>query len=88
MSSDQRLDELAKGLDQTLDRIKELEKKPSFGTRLRNHFRSQGGNLLNVVLAGCVLSVAVGRLLQQREHEASSGKAQQKITHHSVWSAP
>ena len=72
LDSEQRLKELSKKLEGTVNRINEIEKKPPFGVRLRRHFKAQGGNITNVLLAGCVLSVALGRLGQKHEYEVSN----------------
>lgn len=72
MDGDQRLQNLSDRLGNTLNRIDELQKKPTLGARLRNHLRAQSGSILNVILAGCVFSVAMGRLAQKNQHEVGA----------------
>ena len=76
MSTDQRLQQLSEQLGQTVNRIDQLQKKPTLTTRLGRHFRAQGSNILSVVLAGCVFSVATGRLIQKNEHAVRQAQEQ------------
>ena len=71
MSDTKRLEEISERLGETMQRIDALQsrKKLPWTTRLRNHVGRNSSQLTNVVLAGCVLAVAAGRLTQQREHE-------------------
>lgn len=71
MSSDQRLKELSDELGATMERIKQMEKKPPFMTRMKRHFRAQGGNIVNMLLAGAVVTASLGRLQLKQQFEVS-----------------
>ena len=79
MSTDQRLQQLSEQLGQTVNRIDQLQKKPTLTARLGRHFRAQGSNILSVVLAGCVFSVATGRLIQKNEHEVRQAQEHKQV---------
>ena len=77
MSSGKSITELSTQLGDTVKRIEELQNNQAQGLNVRGHFRKQGGLLLNVTLAGCILAVAVGRLEQKAEYQVVPGDQHQ-----------
>ena len=69
MDADQRLKILSEKLEGTVKQINEIDAKPSFAKRVGKHFRAQGSHITNIILAGVVLSVALGRLGQKQQFE-------------------
>ena len=63
------LDELSKELSETVNRLDQLQKKPPLRQRISRHFGKQGSNIVGVVLAGTLFSVALDRLAQKRNYE-------------------
>lgn len=71
MSEDQKLQELSLKLKDTVDRIDKMQQKPSFTARLGRHIRMQSNSIIHAMLAGCIFTVALGRLAQKNEFEVS-----------------
>jgi hypothetical protein len=74
MPDTKRLDEISRDLGDTMQRIDDLQRRRNlpWTVRLRNHMGRSSSHLANIVLAGCILAVAAGRLNQQHEHEVSA----------------
>ena len=71
MPDAKRLEEISQRLEDTMQRIDTLQSRKTlpWTVRLRNHMGRSSSHLANIVLAGCILAVAAGRLNQQHEHE-------------------
>lgn len=71
MASEKKLTEISESLSQTLNRIETLQKqsKMSWTARFRQHLAKNNQHLHSIILAGCVLAVAAGRLQQKSEFE-------------------
>jgi len=72
MSEDQNLHKLSSKLQDTVDRIDKLQQKPTFRARIGRHIRTQSNSIIHAMLAGCIFTVALGRLAQKTEFEVST----------------
>lgn len=73
MSSDQRIAEIKRQLGEAVSRIESVQSgqnKPLL-SKIANHLRTQSGSLVNVMLAASVFAVALGKLNQKTQHQAS-----------------
>ena len=72
MASEKKLSEISESLNKTLERIDTLKKQSdvSWSSRFRQHLAKNNQHLTSIILAGCVLAVAGGRLQQKNEFEA------------------
>lgn len=71
MASEEKLGEISRALSHSIERMDNMQSRkavPLF-SRLRQHFSTQSGNITSVILAGCVLAVAAGRLNLKQEHQ-------------------
>ena len=71
MASEKKLSEISESLNKTLERIDTLKKRSdvSWSSRFRQHLAKNNQHLTSIILAGCVLAVAGGRLQQKNEFE-------------------
>ena len=74
MASEKKLSEISESLNKTLERIDTLKKQSdvSWSSRFRQHLAKNNQHLTSIILAGCVLAVAGGRLQQKNEFEVPS----------------
>lgn len=63
------LDRLIAESEDAIKRLDALQSKRSILQRVKDHFRKNSAHLTNVLLAGSVLAVALGRLAQKQEHQ-------------------
>ena len=63
------LDKLIKESEDALKRLDALQKKRPFMERVKLHFQRNNAHMINILLAGSVLVVAMGRLGQKHEYE-------------------
>jgi hypothetical protein len=66
------LERLIAESEESIKRLDQLQKRPTFGQRASAHLRKHGNNLVSAALAGSVLVVAVGRLTQKYQHEVGA----------------
>jgi hypothetical protein len=69
MSEDQKLQNLSSKLQDTVDRIDKLQQKPTFRARVGRHLRLQSNSIIHAMLAGCIFTVALGRLSQKNKFQ-------------------
>ena len=71
MASEKKLSEISESLNKNLERIDTLKKQSdvSWSGRFRQHLAKNNHHLTSIILAGCVLAVAGGRLQQKNEFE-------------------
>lgn len=72
------LDRLIRESDEAIQRLDAIQKarhNAPLLQRVRNHFARNSAHLANVLLAGTVLAVALGRLAQKQEHEVSRSRS-------------
>lgn len=75
-STGDELDKLIKASEESIKRLEQLQNQKRslpFTQRVSNHFRKHGNNLISTALAGSVFVVALGRLNQKYEYQASGG---------------
>jgi hypothetical protein len=63
------LDKLIQESEDALKRLDALQKKKPFLERVKIHFQRNNAHLINILLAGSVLAVALGRLGQKHEYQ-------------------
>ena len=85
MASEKKLSEISHSLSKTLERIDTLKKQSdvSWSSRFRQHLARNNHHLTSIILAGCVLAVAGGRLQQKNEFEVHDGDCIWGPDHHS-----
>lgn len=81
MASEKKLSDISSSLTKTLNRIETLQKqsKVPWTAKFRQHLSKNNQQLHSIILAGCVLAVAAGRLQQKSEFEVPSLQCPQKI---------
>ena len=74
MASEKKLSEISESLNSTLRRIDTLKKQSdvSWSSKFRQHLAKNNQHLNSIILAGCVLAVAGGRLQQKNEFEVQN----------------
>ena len=63
------LDKLIQESEDALKRLDALQKKKPLLDRVKIHFQRNNAHLINILLAGSVLAVALGRLGQKHEYQ-------------------
>ena len=63
------LDKLIQESEDALKRLDALQKKKPLLDRVKIHFQRTNAHLINILLAGSVLAVALGRLGQKHEYQ-------------------
>jgi hypothetical protein len=71
MSSQQKLGEISRALNKSIERMDAMQrgKAAPFSDQLRQHIAKNRGNLTNIILAGCVFAVAIGRFNLNQQHQ-------------------
>lgn len=71
MSSDQKIADLKRQLGETVQRIDSIQsgRQLPLTSRIAQHFRTQTGSLINVVLTASVLAVALGKMQQKQQFQ-------------------
>lgn len=74
MSSDAKIADIKRQLGEAVNRIENIQSggKQPLLTRVSNHFKTQSGSIVNVVLTASLFIVAIGRLQQKQQHEVIS----------------
>ncbi len=71
MASEQKLGEISKALNESIERIDALQNRKALplSMKIRQHLAKNSGSLTSVLLAGCIFAVAAGRLNLKSEFQ-------------------